>query len=138
MTKKPLIILTVIVIACAGGVLAQRSRGQQADASNVTRWEYGVYRGRVYRNGEYLWSWQDAKGRFYRSHLRQFLTEMGLDQKAVDAAPDSEADTLELDLLNALGEKGWELFWTRQEKDGSWFFLFKRPKLPATAPSPQR
>jgi hypothetical protein len=51
------------------------------------------------------------------------------DKEAVDAVADSEADTLELDLLNALGEKGWELFWTRQEKDGSWFFF-----LPSNSP----
>jgi len=138
MTKRYLIILIVIVIVCAAAVLAQRNVVQQADTSTQTRWEYGVYRGHVYRDGEYLWSWQDATGRFYRTHMRQFLVEMGLNDSAVDAVADSEADTLELDLLNALGEKGWELFWTRQEKDGSWFFLFKRPKLPATAPSRQR
>ena len=142
MTKRYLIILIVMVIVCAVAALAQRNVVQQADTSAQTRWEYGLYRGHVLREGKYVWSWLDATGHFYRTHMRQFLVEMGVNDSVVDGVADSEAHILELYLFNALGEKGWELCWTLQKppspaslesgpplEDRSWC-LFKRPKSP--------
>ena len=120
MGKKRLIILIGIIIVCTGGVLAEKSLVDETNGSTHTQWEYGVYRARAN-----YWSWQNLDRRVWSNELTTFLQRMGLKKLSFTKA---ESDTMELDLLNFLGEQGWELFLVREGAPGQMDFWFKRPK----------
>jgi len=122
-TRRNLSILIGIIVVCTGIVLAQKHGVQEAQTSNHTQWEYGRYRALMPGNEGRAWSWQDANGLTRLNDVRQFAAEMGVDNRDMDTM-----DKLDVQLMNALGEKGWELLWIRQEPDASWSLWFKRPK----------
>jgi hypothetical protein len=94
-----------------GMVVTAVYAGAAARGSVVVRWEYGVFR------GEGTWSWYGPQGEVDRVSSQDFAKTMGAGYSTDDAA-------LEANVLNALGEQGWELV-TASERNK---YILRRPR----------
>ena len=101
-----------IVVGNAVGVfVAAVVAGNPGRGEGGARWEYGVIR------GDPVWKWYGPSGSVDVGSGSEFARLMG-------AAYSAKAETFEANVLNSLGEQGWELV-TAPEKSK---YVFRRPK----------
>lgn len=99
-------IVVVIVAVLAAAVAGNAGRGQGG-----ARWEYSVFR------GDPVWNWYGPSGSVDVSSGSEFARLMG-------TAYSTKAEAFEANVLNSLGEQGWELV-TAPEKNK---YILRRPK----------
>ena len=100
-------VAAIVVGVLVTAVLA----GAAARGAVQVRWEYGVFR------GEGVWSWYGPTGWVDRVNSQDFARTMG-------AAYSTKGEALEANVLNALGEQGWELV-TASERNK---YVLRRPR----------
>jgi hypothetical protein len=101
----------LIVVGIVGTIVAVLAAGNAGRGQGSARWEYGVFR------GDPVWSWYGPSGPVAVGSGSEFARLMG-------AAYSTKAEAFEANVLNSLGEQGWELV-TAPEKSK---YVLRRPK----------
>ena len=99
-------IAIAIAAVLAAGAASNAGRGQGA-----TRWEYGVFR------GDPVWSWYGPSGWVDQVNSQDFARAMGAAYSTKEAAT-------EANVLNSLGEQGWEIVAVAERSK----YILRRPK----------
>jgi len=99
-------IMVAIVAVLAAGAAGNAGRGQQS-----VRWEYGVFR------ADPVWSWYGPSGWVDQVNSQDFARAMG-------AAYSTKVAATEANVLNSLGEQGWELVAVTERSK----YILRRPK----------
>jgi len=104
------LVIVGIVVAMVG-VLVAGMAGNAERGQGPVRWQYGIFR------GDPVWNWYGPSGSVDVSSGSEFARLMG-------TAYSTKAEAFEANVLNSLGEQGWELV-TAPEKNK---YVLRRPK----------
>jgi hypothetical protein len=97
-----IVALVLVALAAAGNT----GRGQ-----GPVRWEYGVFR------GDPVWSWYGPSGWVDQVNSQDFARAMG-------TAWSTKVAATEANVLNSLGEQGWEVVAVAERSK----YILRRPK----------